>query len=1742
MSWISPYLILLSISATISVALTLLLWPRRSAPGVKPLIVLLLAVAEWALGSALQLSQPTLNGQLFFSRLQYLGIALIPIAWLTFTIQFAGLQPGIRHTTHRQSAGQMAAERRGQLARMHLLILCIEPILVNLLAWTNETHHLIWSRASLSPGYPLPHLALTFQVGFWVHSAYSYVIILLGIFQLWRSYLYSASRFRRQILSLIVAALLPMVLNFLFLIGVSPIPHLDMTPIAFIFTGLVLAWAVRRYWLFELLPLARTIVVDALTEAVFVFDLDQRLVDLNKVACRILDSSPGQVIGKTAKQVFSPWPEILSLLNLLTGEGSHSNGSEKNTGKIDPLQVEMDGQTRYYEVRAAPIQKSYGSVLGCLVIWTDITKHVLAAEALRSSEERFRLAAEAESRRVAELLAITRIGQEINSVLDLNQVFNSIVQHAAQTSNSDACGLFIYYPDKKRFFLEAAYGVGDELIDACNLEGVAVEGSVVGQAVVAKHPAQVADIREEPGYGMRAIADLENIRAVLALPIFKGDDVLGSIVLWNRQPQRFSSEREVFLQVLSQQSVNAIVNARLFKLEHEKRELAEVLRETSSTLSATLNMVEVVDRLLNRVRLLAPYDAANFMLIEDGSARVLQARGYDEFGQGEENWMLSLSVEISQLPSLQLMIESGYPLIISDTQTDMKWVDLGRGNWVGSFAGVPVIHQGKVVAFFGLDKGERGFYKAEHAENLAMFAYQAGLALQNARLFEEAQRRASHLEALNVVIAAAVAAQDIDALLEIVLDQTLKAIGLKRGAIRVGERHFTHDIPAEIMPLVIKNSRPIGVDRSKVVCVEDWQGEIVDSEFQPLAPLFLDLDLHAALMVPLLAEGTRIGGILLCSNSPRWWTPDEVSLVQTIGQQLGVAFERLSLLEETQTRLREVVLLSKVITVTATATDLTTALTQVCAETAYFFKAQQAAFALLNAEHTQAEIITEYHQDGRPSALGVHIPVAGNPSMQYILEHKIPLAISDAQTSPLLAPIHELMRQREVFSIMIVPIVLGDRVAGTLGIDILERREFDQLDVTLMQNVARQVAQSLERISLYSATQQHAEQMAQLAELGRELNRPFTVEEVLIGIGQGAMALGQANRAAILLSDGDWDAMCAWQQGLSPQCIRDLEANYGEITAAWRSDDLNPIFLAAEAASDADEHLDSVCWQITCSLALWPLVYERRVVACLACFYDDPESRQRDQFEVMTAFTRQAAVALQNAKLFEERLDLLAKTQEQARQMQQIMDTVPEGVILLDTQNRIQLANPAAWEYLGCLASGVQASEVLLALSGRPIETILKPRAEPWLVIEAEPPAAFVCEVAARPLENETARLGWVLVIRDITQERENQARIQMQERLATVGQLAAGIAHDFNNIMAAIVVYADLLATEPRLSQAGQNRLNTIQKQVQRATSLIRQILDFSRRSIMEQSELDLLPLIKEVDRLLARVLPENMHLELTYQPGEYWLKADPTRLQQVFMNLALNARDAMPDGGKLHFTLQRLLITPEMPLPLPDLAPGDWILLEVRDEGIGIDPEIMPHIFDPFFTTKPVGKGTGLGLAQVYGIIKQHGGSIGVTSQVGEGTAFMLYLPGFPSNLERADQAPVGQQIAGDGQTILLAEDDEAAREALLALLETQHYRVLAASNGEEALHLYEQEPECIKLVISDLVMPEMGGMDLYSALHDRNPDIKMLLITGHPLDNRDKTNLEKGKLHWIQKPFSVQEFTYQMQQLLVQSNKGE
>ncbi|MBU0704962.1 MAG: PAS domain S-box protein [Chloroflexi bacterium] len=387
---------------------------------------------------------------------------------------------------------------------------------------------------------------------------------------------------------------------------------------------------------------------------------------------------------------------------------------------------------------------------------------------------------------------------------------------------------------------------------------------------------------------------------------------------------------------------------------------------------------------------------------------------------------------------------------------------------------------------------------------------------------------------------------------------------------------------------------------------------------------------------------------------------------------------------------------------------------------------------------------------------------------------------------------------------------------------------------------------------------------------------------------------------------------------------------------------------------------------------------------------------------------------------------------------------------------------------------------------------------------------------------------GVIAVYTDITERKRIEEQLRQQERLAAVGQLASGIAHDFNNILTIIMLYAQIAVgkSEGNLPPSAAQAFEIIIDESHKASQLVQQILDFSRHAMLNVQWLDLGAVTEEVIDVLQRMIPEDIHLTLEVELGEQAaplvVQADSIRMQQVLVNLVTNARDAMPEGGDLRFGLSRVTLKPGEAVPVAEMSPGEWVCLAVSDTRTGMAEEVRSRIFEPFFTTKPVGEGTGLGLAQVYGIVRQHGGYIGVETEVGKGTTFHIYLPASAAGEEIAEEQGTALP-QGQGETILLVEDKKKLRKAGQEILESLGYRVLTGANGREALETYRSAGE-VDLVIADLVMPEMGGKELMRALREMQPTLKGLAITGYIVEEEVQELKKVGFLDTVYKPFKM------------------
>ncbi|GAB1724828.1 MAG: response regulator [Nitrospira sp. CR1.1] len=404
----------------------------------------------------------------------------------------------------------------------------------------------------------------------------------------------------------------------------------------------------------------------------------------------------------------------------------------------------------------------------------------------------------------------------------------------------------------------------------------------------------------------------------------------------------------------------------------------------------------------------------------------------------------------------------------------------------------------------------------------------------------------------------------------------------------------------------------------------------------------------------------------------------------------------------------------------------------------------------------------------------------------------------------------------------------------------------------------------------------------------------------------------------------------------------------------------------------------------------------------------------------------------------------------------------------------------------------------------------------------------FVTEIL-RPAPSRLGRLCDLgAMISQFLNRKDLERQLRQAQKMEALGRMAGGVAHDFNNLLTIINSWAELLLNEPGLTSRAQRGMAQIRDAGNKATGLTRQLLAFTRHQIVEREPLNLNDRVSDIVELMKRVLGEDIHLVLNLDPMLGRIHADAGQIEQVVMNLVVNARDAMPHGGRLELETGEVLVTHSDPFWPDPLLPGPYVTLAVRDTGCGMSAETLGHLFEPFFTTKELGKGTGLGLSTVYGIVRQSGGTVGITSEVGKGTCFTVYLPRLEEDTVPPRAAPQPEAATEQAETILLVEDNDMVRGLAHTVLVAQHYHVLAARSGEEALEMVRRQGRHIALLVTDMVMPGMGGAQLARELRALQPDIKIILTSGY--SGRDEPLLKTfdTQMAFLPKPYTPDSLT--------------
>jgi PAS domain S-box-containing protein len=510
--------------------------------------------------------------------------------------------------------------------------------------------------------------------------------------------------------------------------------------------------------------------------------------------------------------------------------------------------------------------------------------------------------------------------------------------------------------------------------------------------------------------------------------------------------------------------------------------------------------------------------------------------------------------------------------------------------------------------------------------------------------------------------------------------------------------------------------------------------------------------------------------------------------------------------------------------------------------------------------------------------------------------------------------------------------------------------------------------------------------------------------------------------------------------------------------------------------------------------------------------------------------------------------------------MRLVIDTTPAQIFVKDKNGTFLLVNRREAEAHGLLSDEMIGKHELdfTGSNGKKVNQAQRYLEDDRTVIESQKPKY----IPEEPFISDDGSVRWLETTKipitlkgkreyvlgvaiDITARKqaevelnEKDEQLRQSQKMEAVGRLAGGVAHDFNNLLTAIIGYADMLRHNPFMDDRALHGVEEIRKSADRAALLTQQLLAFSRKQVMQPKVLDLNHLLTDTEMMLRRLIGENISLRTRFGSGIAYVRADPGQIEQVIVNLVVNARDSMPQGGSITITTGTEELEETIDAKDTDFTPGPYVVLSIEDTGQGFDEETRERLFEPFFTTKEKGKGTGLGLSTVYGIVRQSGGMIRVRSETGRGSIFTVYLPAVREAENAADEASRVYVPKGQSETILVVEDEEMVRTMMGEVLRSYGYNVLEAANGKETLEMVGGSRRRVDLLVTDVIMPGMSGKQLAAELLKQTPDLRILFVSGYTGDAiADHGILEDG-VHFLQKPFTPQSLAAAVHRMLAES----
>ncbi len=1366
-----------------------------------------------------------------------------------------------------------------------------------------------------------------------------------------------------------------------------------------------------------------------------------------------------------------------------------------------------------------------------------------------------RRAEQALQRRSRELALLHRADQAFSSTLDLDQVLVTVLEEVRRLLGAAACSVWLLDPATDELVCWQVTDPGGETVRGWRLApGTGVAGWVAAQG----ESLIVPDTRADGRYfaGVDEATGLE-LRSILAVPLsFKGS-VIGVIEVVDTATERFTPVDLALMERLAASAVIAIENARLFG--EAQREIAErkrveeelaALQATALDVTAHHDLPTLLETIVERAAQLLGAPGGGMYLCDPERREARCVVSYNtpadytgtvlEYGEGAAG----------------AVAETGEPLIIDDYRTwPGRAADYEEERPFTAVLSAPMIWRGQVTGVLHVLHGveSRRFSEAD-LELLTLFANHAAIAVENARLYEDIHRRVAQLEALRQVELDIAAQLDLDALLHSIASQAVELLDGVGGGLYLyrpeqDALEFATTVGREPVPLGSILQRGEGLsgrvwETGEPLIVKDYQ------TWEGRASQYKGLPVAAVVGAPVYWGDDFLGVLTVEGEASRIFLPADAELLSLLATQAAIAIRNARLYEETQRRALEQEALRGAALAMTTVLERDTVIEHILVQLQHVVPYDTASVQLLDGE--RMEIVGGHGFPNLSEIVGLSFTVGEDNPNSEVVRRRASFIVEDGPA------VYEEFRHEphapaSIRSWLGVPMLVGERLIGMIALDKTVPGFYTQEHVLLAEAFAAQAAVAIENARLYEAAQREIAERKRAEEGQRQALAAR--EKALAEALQATRALRESEERFRQMAENTRDVF--W--------MRDLES--GELIY------VSPIYEQLWGQSIEDAYTEPEAWmrnvypedrqRVAAAFEkqmrgqpteneyriVWPDGSIRWVRDRVFPIQDDDGETYR-MVGVVEDFTERWQAEEGQRKALAGALQATRALRESERDLRQAQQVAHLGSWALDLEtNEFTVSEEMIriYKYEDSYAGSITMEEFAQHVYADDRERVISvlndaiagaaPYDMEFRIVRTDGQVRVLHAQGGLDRDESGRPVRLVGTGLDITERKRIEEQLRRQEQLAAVGQLAAGIAHDFRNLLTTIILYAQMGLRQPNLAPGLVRKLETIVSESHKAADLVQQILDFSSRAMIERRPLDLASFTGEVLDVLRRTIPENVHLALEVEPGEpagpFTVEADPGRVQQVLTNLALNARDAMPGGGELRFTLSRVESKPGEAPPVADMRPGVWVCLAVSDTGTGMTDEVRAHLFEPFFTTKEVGKGTGLGLAQVYGIVRQHGGYIGVETELGKGTTFRIYLPVSAVKKEgaevRASTMPQGQ-----GETLLLVEDNELLLRAGRDLLESLGYRVLTATDGREALAAYEERGE-VDLVITDVVMPEMGGKPLVRELRRMNPHLKALAITGYAADEVGEDLRAAGFLDVIHKPFEIKALAHVIRRAL-------